>query len=72
MLVFDGSKLKKLRQERKLKQRELALIVGKEARNIASYENGIGDPPAGVLLSLMDFFGVNPCGLGSRAENKYN
>ena len=64
MLEFDGSKLKKLRRERKLKQRELALLVGKEARNIASYENGYGDPPAGVLLSLMTFFEASPRDIG--------
>lgn len=59
MLEFDGSKLKRLRVERKLKQRELALLVGKEAGHIANYENGFAGPPSDVLLSLMSFFEVS-------------
>ena len=71
MLEFDGSKLKKLRKARKLKQRELGLLVGKDAANIASYENGIGKPPADVLLSFISFFDVAPKDL-SRSPSKIN
>lgn len=69
MLEFDGQKLKKLRQDRKLKQRDLGLLVGKDAANIASYENGIGKPPADTLLNLMTFFQVSVKELSRPSES---
>jgi transcriptional regulator with XRE-family HTH domain len=68
MLEFDGSKLKKLRQERRLKQRELALLVGKKTSHISNYENGVATPPSDVLLNLMAFFEVSEKGLSKQAE----
>lgn len=68
MLQFDGSKLKKLRQGRNLKQKELALLVGKQAGHIANYENGIADPPAEILLRLMSFFEVTAKDLSKKSE----
>jgi transcriptional regulator with XRE-family HTH domain len=68
MLKFDGMKLKKLRQERQLKQKELALLVGKGAGHIANYENGIADPPAEILLRLMSFFEVSAKDLSKKSE----
>ena len=68
MLEFDGQKLKKLRQERQLKQRELALLVGKQTSHISNYENGIATPPSDTLLNLMSFFGVSAKELSKQAE----
>ena len=68
MLEFDGSKLKKLRIERKLKQRELALLVGKKTGHISNYENGFATPPSDVLLNLMSFFGVSARDLSKQAD----
>lgn len=68
MLEFDGSKLKKLRLERKLKQRELALLVGKKTGHISNYENGFATPPSDVLLNLMTFFEVSAKDLSKRVE----
>lgn len=59
MLEFDGLKLKELRKARKLKQRELGLLVGKRSGHIANYENGVAAPPSDVLLSLLEFFQVS-------------
>lgn len=64
MLTFDGAKLKALRQKKQLKQRELALIVGKKPTHIANYENGVAAPPADVLLNLLAFFQVSAKDLG--------
>lgn len=72
MLEFDGSKLKRLRQERKLKQRELGLLVGKKGGHIANYENGVACPPSDVLLSLMSFFQVSARDLSKPAKNIFN
>lgn len=68
MLEFDGSKLKKLRQERNLKQRELALLVGKQTSHISNYENGVSAPPSDTLLNLMAFFQVSAKELSRQSE----
>lgn len=68
MVVFDGSKLRKLREGRKLRRRDLAAIVGKGYSHIANYENGIATPPSDVLLSLIEFFGVSAKELSKKAE----
>jgi transcriptional regulator with XRE-family HTH domain len=68
MLEFDGQKLKKLRQNRELKQRELALLVGKKTADISNYENGFANPPADTLLTFMSFFQVSAKDLGKQTE----
>ena len=68
MLEFDGSKLKKLRIERKLKQRDLGRLVGKGQSHIANYENGVATPPSGTLLNLMAFFNVTVKDLSRQSE----
>jgi transcriptional regulator with XRE-family HTH domain len=68
MLEFDGSKLKELRQKRQLKQRELALLVGKKTADISNYENGFAAPSSHTLLTLMSFFEVAAKDLSKSAE----
>lgn len=68
MLEFDGLKLKRLRQARNLKQRELALLVGKKTGHISNYENGVATPPSDTLLNLMSFFEVTAKDLSKQAE----
>lgn len=68
MIVFDGSKLKKLRQKKQLKQRELGLLVGKKTADISNYENGFATPPSDVLLNLMTFFQVSAKELSKQSE----
>lgn len=68
MLEFDGNKLKELRQKRSLKQRELALLVGKKTADISNYENGFATPPSDTLLNLMSFFQVSAKELSKQAE----
>jgi transcriptional regulator with XRE-family HTH domain len=69
MLQFDGSKLKELRKKRNLKQRELALLVGKGTSHISNYENGVACPPSDTLLNLMSFFQVSAKDLSKNTEN---
>jgi transcriptional regulator with XRE-family HTH domain len=64
MLEFDGSKLKKLRQDRGLTQGELGEQVGKKTEHISNYENGYATPPSDVLLSLMKIFQISADKLG--------
>ena len=53
---FDGQKLKQLRKERRMTQKEVGDIVGKTVSDISNYENGFATPPADVLLSLQKMF----------------
>lgn len=68
MLQFDGQKLKELRKGRNLKQRELAVLVGKQAGHIANYENGVACPPSDTLLNLLSFFRVSHRDLSSQKD----
>ena len=68
MLEFDGSKLKKLRKERQLTQKELGILVGKGSSYIANYENGYAAPPSDTLLSLLAFFKVSPRDMSKTEE----
>lgn len=66
MVEFDGLKLKELRKSQNLTQAELGLLVQKNSQNIASYENGIGTPPADVLLSLLKHFHLSAADLSKK------
>lgn len=68
MLEFDGNKLKKLREKKKLRQVDLAMQVGKNTADISNYENGYATPPADVLLNLMAFFRVSQKSLSKLKE----
>jgi transcriptional regulator with XRE-family HTH domain len=70
MVVFDGSKLRKLREGRKLRRDDLATLVGRKYSHIANYENGVATPPSDVLLSLMQFFGVSAKELSKAPEGE--
>lgn len=72
MLEFDGSKLKKLRKDRKMTQTALGLEVGRGYSHIANYENGHACPPSDVLLNLMTVFDVKPDALGRLKQAKNN
>lgn len=58
MKVFNGSKLKSLREKRGLTQGELGKLVGKKTADISNYENGFATPPFPVLMELTSFFSI--------------
>jgi transcriptional regulator with XRE-family HTH domain len=68
MLEFDGTKLKELREQRKLTKTALAAEVGKTVNHIWNYENGMATPPSETLLSLIEFFGVSAQDLSKTKE----
>lgn len=68
MFEFDGDKLKKLRSERKLRQRDLALILGKKTADVSNYENGHAAPRVDTLFDLADFFQLEPKDLYKKTE----
>ena len=54
-----ADRLKELRRERKLKQRELAEAYGIQIRTYQDYEYGKCYPTALGLVFLADYFGVS-------------
>jgi transcriptional regulator with XRE-family HTH domain len=67
-----GKFLKKLREERNLSVREVALAVEIGASTLNEYENGLIDPPTSKFLLLCDFYNVSPfCVLGDRTLLDY-
>ena len=54
-----SERLKELRQERGLKQREMAEICGIKLRGYQCYEYGTGYPEVPGLVFLADYFGVS-------------
>ena len=58
MLEGFGKRLKALRNEKKLKQTEMAEIMGITDRQYQRYEYGMINVPATTLNFFADFFGV--------------
>ena len=58
MLVFS-SKLKELREEKKLSKRAMARSLGVAEATYRRYEKGECEPSNTLLLKIADFFGVS-------------
>lgn len=63
-----GERLRKLRLERKLTQKELGKKVNVTKVSISGYENGIRNPDTETLQALADFFDVSTDYLLGRTE----
>ena len=63
-----GKRLKVLRKEKGLKQREMAEVMGLTLRNYQRFEYGEVNTPATVLNFFADFFGVTADYLLGRGE----
>lgn len=58
MKVFDADKLKQLRKDRGLKLQDVTERTGLSVPQLSNYENGHANPPADILLTLLDFYKV--------------
>lgn len=63
-----GKRLKVLRKEKGLKQREMAEVMGLTLRHYQRFEYGEVNTPATVLNFFADFFGVTADYLLGRGE----
>ena len=52
-------RIRDLREDRDLKQTDVAKATGIDQRTISNYENGKTIPDAYALIKLADFFGVS-------------
>lgn len=67
-----GDRLKELREDRTLKQSELADILKLSRNTISSYETNTNEPSIDVLVSIANFFDVSLDYLLCRTKEKYN
>jgi transcriptional regulator with XRE-family HTH domain len=58
--MFDGNKLKALREERRLTLEDVGDALSRTRAAVAFWESGKNQPPLHVLSKLADFFGVEP------------
>ena len=52
-------RIKELREDRDLRQIDLARATGIDQRTISNYETGKSNPDSFALIKLADFFGVS-------------
>ena len=64
-----SDKIKELRIEKGLSQKELAEQIKSTSKNIWAYENNISIPPLDVLKRLADFFDVSIDYLAEREDD---
>jgi len=69
MLPF-GRRLKELRSEKKMKQKEMAAFLGCTERNYQKMEYGDINVPGLTLIKLADFFQVSIDYLVGRSEER--
>lgn len=54
-----SKKIKELRCERELSQRELAKAIGVSPKAVNFWELGVNEPKASYIIALAKFFGVS-------------
>ncbi len=64
-----STQLRKIRKERKLTQKQLAIEIGASERGIQQYELGERKPAFDVLIALADFFDVSLDYLAGRSDD---
>ena len=69
-LQFFSQRLKLLRKEKKLTQKEMALFLDKTERHYQDIEAGRITIPSLMLRKLADYFGVSADYLLGRTENR--
>ena len=54
-----GNRIRDLREDKDMRQSDLAEAVGIDQRTISNYETGKTNPDSEALIKLADFFGVS-------------
>ena len=63
-----AKRLKELREERRIYQRELAEILGMSFRGYQNYETGQSEPKLATLIVLADYYQVSIAYLAGRTD----
>ena len=69
MMIFS-QRLRQLREEKKLKQSDMAELMGMKTRNYQRWEYGEIDAPGSSLIFLGDYFHVSADYLLGRTDNR--
>lgn len=70
-LLHFSERLKQLRTERKLTQRQVAMMVGVTRSTLSTYENQARYPSYDILVSLSRVYGVTTGYLLCKEERQY-
>ena len=63
-------RLRDLREDKDMKQKEIGALLGIDQRVYSTYETGKRDMPLEMLIKLADFYGVTLDYLVGRTEKK--
>lgn len=69
-MIKFSERIRVLRQEKGLKQREMADILGIKLRSYQNYEGGDRRPDYEGLVALADYFGVTTDYLLGRSDSR--
>jgi len=58
-MKFNKTKLKELRIEKKMTQKDLGGLIDRDYKTISSYENGRATPPLLVAFKLAEVLGID-------------
>jgi transcriptional regulator with XRE-family HTH domain len=67
--LFDGRLLKELREQRGLRQEDLAVIFNTTQQNISYYESGDRQPNNETIVLMSNYFGVSADRLLGKPES---
>lgn len=67
-----GKYIKAIREEKKISQRKLAEMIGREESIVGNYETGVADIPCSVLLSIARALEIGPEELFGVKPDKFN
>ncbi|MDE7406441.1 MAG: helix-turn-helix domain-containing protein [Clostridiales bacterium] len=65
------NRLKELRREKKLKQVDVATVIGMSMQALSNYENGLREPDFTTLNKLAEYFGVSVDYLLGRTDARH-
>nr|WP_326186435.1 helix-turn-helix transcriptional regulator [uncultured Oscillibacter sp.] len=69
-MIKFSERIRELRQEKGIKQREMADILGIKLRSYQNYEGGDRRPDYEGLVALADYFGVTTDYLLGRSDSR--
>ena len=67
-----GKQLKEIREARKLSLKDVADALHMAKSTISEYENNKIDPPSSKLISLLDFYNIEPINFLKTGEQYIN
>ena len=70
-MIMYLPRLRDLREDRDMKQKEIGALLGIDQRVYSNYETGKREMPLDMLITLADFYGVSVDYLVGRTEKKH-